>query len=325
MFRGCLVALVTPFRNGEVDEAALRNLVDHTIAGGVDGLVPCGTTGESPTLSAEEQLRVIEVVVSQSRGRVPIIAGTGTNSTATTIKYSRAAQVAGAHGLMLVAPYYNRPNQRGLYEHFATVARETAAAIMLYNIPGRTGVEIAPETIAQLHADCPNIQAVKHATGSVEGVSALASISKIAILCGDDPLTLPMMSVGAVGVVSVIGNLLPGPMSFLTRSALEGDWTAARTMHDRLYPLARDLMKLDINPIPIKTALALQGMMTEEFRLPMCPLAPDARTRLQVMLSEHADIAASPVKKAPADLKQGDRQGRITHSVSVPEQSRAHA
>jgi len=318
MFRGCLVALVTPFRNGMVDEAALRTLVDHTIAGGVDGLVPCGTTGESPTLSAEEQLRVIEIVVSQSRGRVPVIAGTGTNSTATTVKYSRAAQAAGAHGLMLVAPYYNRPNQRGLYEHFAAVARETAAAIMLYNIPGRTGVEIAPETIARLHADLPNIQAVKHATGSVEGVSALASISDIAILCGDDPLTLPMMSVGAVGVVSVIGNLLPGPMSSLTRSALACDWNGARALHDRLYPLARDLMKLDINPIPIKTALAMKGMMAEEFRLPMCPLEAGTRTRLEALLREHAGIEAAPSKKSAVEMTPADRSGaRITHSVAV--------
>lgn len=313
MFKGCLVALVTPFRNGAVDEAALRGLVDHTIADGVDGLVPCGTTGESPTLSADEQLRVIEIVVSQARGRVPIIAGTGTNNTATTVKYSRAAQAAGANGLMLVSPYYNRPNQRGLYEHFATVARETRAAIMLYNIPGRTGVEIAPETIARLHADLPNIQAVKHATGSVDGVSVLKAISDIAILCGDDPLTLPMMSVGAVGVVSVIGNLLPGATSAVTRTALSGDWEAARTAHDRLYPFMRDLLKLDINPIPIKTALAMKGMMAEEFRLPMCPLDAAARTRLESLLREHADLE-TPLARKPLT----DRSAvRITHSVVV--------
>jgi len=317
MFKGCLVALVTPFRGGAVDETALRGLVDYTIAGSVDGLVPCGTTGESPTLSADEQLRVIEIVVSQTRGRVPVIAGTGTNSTATTVKYSRAAQAAGANGLMLVSPYYNRPNQRGLYEHFATVARETRAAIMLYNIPGRTGVEIAPETIARLHADLPNIQAVKHATGSVDGVSILKALSDIAILCGDDPLTLPMMSVGAVGVVSVIGNYAPASMSTLTRTALARDWDAARSMHDRLYPFMRDLLKLDINPIPIKTALAMKGMMAEEFRLPMCPLDAAARTRLESMLKEHADIETSSTRR-PLERTTSDRSaGRITHSVAV--------
>lgn len=317
MFKGCLVALVTPFRNGALDETALRGLVDYTIAGGVDGLVPCGTTGESPTLSAEEQLRVIEIVVSQTRGRVPVIAGSGTNNTATTVKYSRAAQAAGANGLMLVSPYYNRPNQRGLYEHFATVARETRAAIMLYNIPGRTGVEIAPETIARLHADLPNIQAVKHATGSVDGVSILKAISDIAILCGDDPLTLPMMSVGAVGVVSVIGNYAPSALSSLTRSALTGDWDAARATHDRIYPFMRDLLKLDINPIPIKTALAMKGMMAEEFRLPMCPLDAAARTRLETLLKEHADIETSSIKR-PLEKTTSDRSaGRITHSVAV--------
>lgn len=317
MFKGCLVALVTPFRNGAVDETALRGLVDYTIAGGVDGLVPCGTTGESPTLSAEEQLRVIEIVVSQTRGRVPVIAGTGTNSTATTVKYSRAAQAAGANGLMLVSPYYNRPNQRGLYEHFATVARETRAAIMLYNIPGRTGVEIAPETIARLHADLPNIQAVKHATGSVDGVSILKAISDIAILCGDDPLTLPMMSVGAVGVVSVIGNYAPATTSSLTRSALAGDWDAARATHDRIYPFMRDLLKLDINPIPIKTALALKGMMAEEFRLPMCPLDAAARTRLESLLKEHADIDLRSTKRSGEKTSTDRSAGRITHSVAV--------
>lgn len=315
MFKGCLVALVTPFRNGAVDESALRGLVDYTIAGGVDGLVPCGTTGESPTLSADEQLRVIEIVVSQTRSRVPVIAGTGTNSTATTVKYSRAAQAAGANGLMLVSPYYNRPNQRGLYEHFATVARETRAAIMLYNIPGRTGVEIAPETIARLHADLPNIQAVKHATGSVDGVSILKAISDIALLCGDDPLTLPMMSVGAVGVVSVIGNYAPAAMSSLTRTALAGDWDAARSLHDRLYPFMRDLLKLDINPIPIKTALAMKGMMAEEFRLPMCALEAAARTRLESLLKEHANVDVISMKKPT--VEKASSMGRITHSVTV--------
>ena len=290
MFKGCYVALVTPFRNGQVDESALGRLVEHVITGGVDGVVPCGTTGESPTLTADEQRRVIELVVKFTRGRVPVVAGTGTNSTASTLARSRAAAEAGADALMLVSPYYNRPNQRGLYEHFAAVARDTRLPILLYNIPGRTGVEISNETLARLHVDFANITAVKHATGSVEGAAALAVVSGIDILSGDDPITLPLMAVGAVGVVSVLGNLLPGPMSAMTRAALAKDWATAKQWHDRLFPLARDLMKLDINPMPIKTALALRGMMAEEFRLPMCPMDAAGRAKLETLLEDYADL-----------------------------------
>jgi 4-hydroxy-tetrahydrodipicolinate synthase len=285
MFRGCFVALVTPFRDGRVDAAALDELVEHVIAGGVNGLVPCGTTGESPCLSPEEQIEVISAVVARARGRVPVVAGTGTNCTEKTLALSQAAIRAGASGVMIVSPYYNRPNQRGLYEHFAFVAQAVGAPIMLYNIPGRTGVEIAVDTIARLHADFPNIAAVKHATGSVDGASELAAASDITILSGDDPLTLPLMSVGAVGVVSVIGNLLPREMSALTRAGLAGDWDEARRIHFELLPLAQDLLKLDTNPIPIKTALAMRGMMAEEFRLPMCRLEAAKRSRLEAALA----------------------------------------
>jgi len=288
MFTGCLAALVTPFRDGAVDFAALDGLVDHVLAGGVSGLVPCGTTGESPTLGDDERNAVIAAVARRVRGRVPVIAGTGTNSTARSVEHSRAAVAAGADGVMLVAPYYNRPSQGGLYEHFSAVAREVSAPIILYNIPGRTGVEISVETIARLRADHRHIVAVKHATGSLDGASELAAACDIAILSGDDSLTLPLISVGAVGVISVLANLLPAEMSAFTAAAVSGDLRTAQKWHRKLFPLARGLLKLDTNPIPIKTALALRGMMAEEFRLPLCPLGMDGRRRLTALLSPAA-------------------------------------
>lgn len=285
MFRGCFVALVTPFRDGLIDYKSLDELVETTIAGGVHGLVPCGTTGESPTLDDEEHASVVSAVAKRANGRVPVVAGTGTNCTRKTIKLSQSAIKAGADGLMLVSPYYNKPNQTGLYEHFSAVASRIDVPIMLYNIPGRTGVEISVETIARLHEHHANIQAVKHATGNVDGVSQLAAASDITILAGDDTLTVPMMSVGAVGVVSVLGNLMPSEMSAMVNAALDGDAESARKWHPMLFPIARDLLTLDINPIPIKTALAMRGMMAEEFRLPMCPMDPAKKMRLQTLLS----------------------------------------
>ncbi len=284
MFRGCLVALVTPFRDGAIDYRALDELVDHVIAGGIHGLVPCGTTGESPTLSPDEQADVVRAVAKRAAGRVPVVAGSGTNDTARSVSLSRAAVRAGADGLMLVAPYYNKPNQGGLYQHFAEIAAAVDVPMMLYNIPGRCGVEIANQTIARLHQEHSNIVAVKHATGSIDGASELAAMSDIAILSGDDTLTLPLMSVGAVGVVSVVANLLPRESASLVDAALSDDWETARTLHQRLFPIARDMLKLDTNPIPIKTALAIRGMMTEEFRLPLCPLSAEQRRLLEAIV-----------------------------------------
>jgi 4-hydroxy-tetrahydrodipicolinate synthase len=286
MFKGSLVALVTPFRDGIVDRPALQALVDHVIAGGANGLVPCGTTGESPTLSDEEQLDIIALVAARAKGRVPVIAGTGTNCTERSLSRSKAALRAGADAVMLVAPYYNRPNQDGLYRHFGYVADGVGAPVVLYNIPGRAGVEIAVETIARLRADHPNIVAVKHATGSVDGASALAAISDIAILSGDDTLTVPLMSIGAVGVVSVLANLLPREVRAMTDAALAGDFRKAGAWHRRLFPLGRELLRLDTNPVPIKTALAIRGMMAEEFRLPLCPMDEAKRQRLEAILAE---------------------------------------
>lgn len=295
MFKGCYVALVTPFRSGLLDRRALDELVDRLIAGGVSGLVPCGTTGESPTLTEEEHHDVISAVVKRARGRVPIIAGTGTNCTEKTFRDSQTAVRAGVDGVMLVAPYYNRPSQRGLYEHFSYVARGISVPIMLYNIPGRTGVEISVETIARLHSDHKNIVAVKHATGSIDGASELAAVSEIIIMAGDDTLTVPLMSIGAAGVVSVLGNLLPAEMSAMCEAALNNDWLAAGEWHHRLYPLARDLLKLDVNPVPIKAALALRGYIAEEYRLPLVALDAQQRERLVKLLA-----AWKPLEKASA-------------------------
>lgn len=286
-YEGCLVALVTPFRDGVIDWPALDDLVERVIAGGVNGLVPCGTTGEAPTLTAEEQRDIVGAVVRKANRRVPVVAGTGTNCTAKTLELSKTAMSAGADGVMLVSPYYNRPNQEGLYQHFSHVAQRIGAPVILYNIPGRTAVEISVETIARLHADHPNIVAVKHATGSVDGASELAKASDIAILSGDDTLTLPLMSIGAVGVVSVVANLMPTEMSALTHAALDSDWDEARRRHDALFPLMRDLLRLDTNPIPIKTALAIRGQMAEEFRLPMCPLDSVKRKKLEALLKKY--------------------------------------
>lgn len=286
-FKGTITALITTFRAGQVDFTALERLVELQLAAGVDGLVPCGTTGESPTLSREEQQAVIERVVRAARGRTPVIAGAGTNNTADAIARSQAAARAGADGLLLVNPYYNRPTQPGLYEHFAAIARAVDLPIMLYNIPGRCAVELSVATIARLRAGCPNIVALKHATGRVDDAADLINACNIDVLSGDDPITLPLMSLGAVGVVSVISNLAPRAAKRLTDAALRGELAAARAAHHALYPLMRGVLSLETNPIPIKTALALRGLCAEEFRLPMCPLAPENRARLEALLREH--------------------------------------
>lgn len=289
MFKGCLVALVTPFRNGALDLPALDRLVRDIIDGGADGLVPCGTTGEAPTLSEDEHVAVVAAVAKAAARRVPVIAGAGTNCTEKTIALSRASLRAGADAVMLVSPYYSKPTQAGLYQHFSHCAREVSAPIMLYNIPGRTGVEISVETIARLHSEHRNIAAVKHATGSLDGASELAAASDVTILSGDDTLTLPLMSVGAVGVVSVLANLVPADVKALTAAALDGRWSEARATHRRTFRLARDLLTLETNPIPIKTALTIRGRLSEEFRLPMCPMSPANRQKLEAALARYAD------------------------------------
>jgi 4-hydroxy-tetrahydrodipicolinate synthase len=285
-FRGTYTALITPFRNGEVDFATLERHVESQIEAGVDGLVPCGTTGESPTLSFDEHRSIVECVVKRAGGRVPVLAGAGSNSTDKTLELAKATADCGADGLLIVSPYYNKPSQQGLFEHFAAVAGSVEVPIVLYNIPGRCGVEIALDTIRRLFAACENIVAVKHATGRVDDAAELLATGEIGVLSGDDPLTLPLMSLGAVGVISVVSNLAPRAVKRLTQSALAGDLAAAREAHNSLFRLAKALLSADTNPVPIKTALSVRGRCAEEFRLPMCALEPRKRSRLIALVNE---------------------------------------
>ncbi|MBK9120646.1 MAG: 4-hydroxy-tetrahydrodipicolinate synthase [Phycisphaerales bacterium] len=285
--QGTWTALITPFHSGKVDLTTLERLVEHQLAAGIDGLVPCGTTGETPTLTLAEMRSIITLVAKRAGKTTPVFAGAGSNDTAKTLELVRLAEDCGATGLLLVAPYYNRPPQAGLYGHFATIAAATKLPIMVYNIPGRAGVELSVETLARLRAEFPGIVAVKHATGSVLGAADLAAATDLPIFSGDDPLTLPLMALGAVGVVSVVSNLAPRTARAITAAALAGDWEAARAAHAKLYPLARALLALDTNPIPVKTALSLRGLGEAEFRLPLCPMAAEGVLALKSLLAAH--------------------------------------
>lgn len=285
-FRGAFTALVTPFRDGALDLDTLEKLVARQIAAGIDGLVPCGTTGESPTLSFEEHQEVVRCVVQAAGGRVPVIAGAGSNDTAHAVALARANAACGATGHLVVSPYYNKPSQEGLYRHFAAVAAATPLPVILYNIPGRCGVAISNETLRRLRRDLSNVVAVKHATGGVlDAAELLASDRDLAVLSGDDPLTLPLMSLGAVGAISVVSNICPATVKRLTAAALAGDFVAARDAHTALLPLAQALLTLDTNPVPLKAALAHLGLCREDLRLPLCPLPAEKRTALERMLA----------------------------------------
>jgi len=287
-FQGSIVALVTPFANGLVDEAKIRELVEFHVANGTDGIVPCGTTGESPTLSHEEHRRVVEVVVEAARGRLAVIAGTGSNSTSEAVELTRHAKAVGANGALLVNPYYNRPTQEGLYRHFRAVADAVDVPILVYNIPGRTAVNVETETLARLARDCRNIVGVKEASGSLDQMTQviLACGPDFSVLSGDDTLTLPLMSLGGRGVISVIANIVPRETAEMTHAALDGDWKRARELHLRLFPLARAAF-IETNPIPIKEAMAMAGMIAPEFRLPMCRMTDANRERLHAVLRQY--------------------------------------
>jgi 4-hydroxy-tetrahydrodipicolinate synthase len=291
-FQGSLVALVTPFRDGKVDEAKLRELVELHVANGTDALVPCGTTGESPTLSHDEHKRVVEVVIEAARGRVPVVAGTGSNSTAEAIDLTRHAAKAGAAGALVVNPYYNKPTQEGLYRHFRAVAEAVEIPVLVYNIPGRTGVNVETDTMARL-ARVPNIAGVKEASGSLEQMTQVivACGPDFTVLSGDDTLTLPLMAVGGRGVVSVVANLVPRETAEMTHAALDGDFKRARELHLRLFPLCR-AMFFETNPIPVKEAMAMLGMIQPEFRLPLCRMSDANRERLQGALTRHGLLKA---------------------------------
>ncbi|MBP1583739.1 MAG: 4-hydroxy-tetrahydrodipicolinate synthase [Victivallales bacterium] len=276
--QGCYTALVTPFRDGQVDYEALANLIEAQIAGGVSGIAPVGTTGESPTLSFDEHMQVIEFVANKVAKRCQIIAGTGANSTAEAIHLSKHAASLGVDATLQVTPYYNKPNSEGLYRHFATVAETTGVPIVLYNVPGRTGKEIPLDVVEHLSKH-QLVAAIKEAAGSVERVNAIVNCCDLTVLSGDDSLALPMMSVGAKGVISVASNLFPAEISQMCSLALEGNFREALKIHRRFYPLFRDLF-IESNPIPVKAAMAMKGLIKEEYRLPLYELSAPARAKL---------------------------------------------
>ena len=272
-FAGVGVAIVTPFREGKLDVKRLHEQIDFQISSGVTFLVPVGTTGESPTLSHDEHERVISEVIQAARGRCKVMAGTGSNCTAEALRLTRWAAKEGADASLQVAPYYNKPTQRGFYEHFKAIASEVGIPHCVYNIPGRSAKNIEPETIAKL-AEIPNITMVKEATGSLDQCSQILNTTNLTVLSGDDSLTLPMMSIGAQGVISVAGNIVPGDLLAMVKAALEGDFVLAAKWHHKLFPLCRDMLSLATNPIPVKAAMMLLGRDTGELRLPMTSLEP---------------------------------------------------
>jgi 4-hydroxy-tetrahydrodipicolinate synthase len=286
MFQGSLVAMVTPFKNGEVDYKRLADQVEFQIAGGTDGLVPCGTTGESPTLSHEEHEQVVAFVVERAKKRVPVVAGAGSNSTREALRLARHAKAVGADATLQVNPYYNKPTQEGLYRHFKAVADQVDLPIVLYNIPGRCGVGLNPETVARLRTDSRNIVAIKEACGSMDQASEIASMCDITILSGDDSLTLPLGAVGGKGIISVVANVVPADVKAMTAAMLAGDFARARTRHQKLFPLCR-AMFLETNPIPVKTAMAALGADSGELRLPLCEMRPDNRKKLLAAMKEY--------------------------------------
>ncbi len=292
MIQGTLTAMITPFKNGQVDKAKLADHVRRQADHGIDGLVPVGTTGESPTLSHEEHGRVIQAVVEavaplrQPGSPKPwVVAGTGSNATDEALALTRHAKQVGADAALMVNPYYNKPTQEGLYRHFMAVADAVELPIVLYNIPGRTGITMSPQTVARL-AEHPHVVAVKEATGSLDIASEIASLCDITILSGDDSLTLPLMSIGAKGVISVLSNLIPDRVKALVDAATNGDWAIAQKLHVELFPLFKGMF-IETNPIPIKAAMALCGLDTGELRLPLCALSPDHQQQLQQQLKQY--------------------------------------
>ncbi|MBC8874879.1 MAG: 4-hydroxy-tetrahydrodipicolinate synthase [Planctomycetes bacterium] len=285
-FAGLSVALITPFRDGEVDFSTLRSQVEFQIDAGTNCVCPVGTTGESPTLSHEENERVISEVVQAAAGRVKVMGGTGSNSTAEAIRLTSWAAKEGADAALLVAPYYNKPTQEGFYQHYKTIAETVDIPLCVYNIPGRTGKNIEPDTICRL-GELDNVVMVKEATGSLDQASQILAGSDLTVLSGDDSLTVPLMSIGGEGVVSVAGNVVPQDMITMVRASLSGDCEKAREMHHKLFPLCRDMLGLATNPIPIKAAMKMLGRDTGELRLPMTPLDEAGEAKLRKTLTAY--------------------------------------
>ena len=282
-FAGLTVAIVTPFKNGKVDEAALKQVVDWQIAQGTNGLCPVGTTGECPTLSTAEHERVVAVVCEHAAGRIKIMAGTGSNSTAEAIELTKFAKSVGADGAMMVAPYYNKPTGEGFYQHYRAVAEAVDIPIILYNIPGRTAKNIEPDVVARI-AEIPNVVAIKEATGSMDQASQTLALTNLTVLSGDDSLTLPILAMGGSGIVSVVGNIVPGDMLHLLKAFKEGNIAEAQKWHFKLFSLCRDMLGIATNPIPVKIAMKMLGRDTGELRLPLTPLSPAEEERLRKTL-----------------------------------------
>lgn len=286
-FEGVFTALITPFSlDGSIDEPNLRKLIDFQISEGISGLLPMGTTGESPTLSHEEHIRVIEIVIDQAEGRVPVIAGSGSNSTQEAIDITLQAMECGADASLQVAPYYNKPTQEGFYQHFKAIAEEVDLPMVLYNIPGRCGAGMTPETIARL-SELDNVVGIKEATGSLDQASEIAMRCDLTIVSGDDSLTLPLASVGGKGVISVVANIVPADVKAMTDLILEGDLVKARQWHRKLFALAKNMLTLATNPIPLKCAMAMLEMCSDELRLPMTPLAESQKAALKQTLMSY--------------------------------------
>jgi len=286
MFKGVITALVTPLRNDRLDEEALRRLVDEQIRAGIDGLVPVGTTGESPTLSNEEHIRVVEIVVQEGGKRVPVIAGTGANSTREAIELTLAAKAVGADGTLQVTPYYNKPTQDGLFRHFKAVAEATALPMVVYNVPGRTGCDLLPDTIARL-CEVPLFVGVKEATGNLQRASQIIARvgDRLSMLSGDDATAMPFYAVGGHGCISVVSNVAPADMAAMWDAAAAGDWKKARALHYKVFPLSEGLF-IEANPIPVKAALAMMGKIADEIRPPLYPMAGANREKVKKILAD---------------------------------------
>jgi len=293
MFKGSFVAIVTPFKNGGVDYAKLSELVEWHIENGTHGIVPCGTTGESPTLSHEEHAKVVEHVITTVNKRVPVIAGAGSNSTREAIWLTKHARDCGADAALSITPYYNKPTQRGLIEHYKAITSEVDIPIVMYNVPGRTGTKMAPETVAEL-AKIPNIVAIKEACGSIEQVCEILSLCDITVLSGDDSLTYPMMAVGGTGVISVTANVIPKEMAAMMDAANAGEFDRAKALHYKYWRVFKDLF-IETNPIPVKTALGMMGRLDPVVRLPLCPMSEANTAKLRATLESCGVPLAEPI------------------------------
>ena len=290
MFEGSFVAIVTPFKNGKVDASALRGLIEFHIENGTNGIVPCGTTGESATLNHAEHEEVIRIAVETCKGRIPVLAGTGSNATQEAIELTQRAQKIGADGALLITPYYNKPTQEGLFQHFSAVAKETDIPIILYNVPSRTSINMLPSTVARL-SSVDNIVGIKEASGSLIQVSEIIDScgQNFEVISGEDPLTWPILAIGGKGVISVTANLVPDKFAKLVDAARTGDVEVAKALHYELLKL-NDIMFIETNPIPVKAALALMGRIQNEFRAPLCPPTKESLSQLKTVLKAYALI-----------------------------------